>query len=308
MIDMRFEHVQRADLNLLLAGLLLLEEQSVSRAADRYLLSQPAMSRTLQRLRATFNDELLVRTPSGFEPTLRGRQVLVQLESILPQVNRLLAPVEFTPATTEETYRIAATDYAVAVFAPTLLGRLARLAPGVTVELEAWTPESFGELERGRLDAALWINSVPPPLQFMPIYEEEFVCVQSVDELVQELDLERYSRRSHAVVSMRDGQQVYVDDRLGEFGVRRLVGVRVPSFTGAIAVAAETSYLATVPRRLAQMHAHDPRIRIVPAPNELGRYTYTVAWHPRTQADPAHRWLRGLIVEVGEKLQAQRAS
>src|SRR5215470_5662600 len=109
---MRLTQLRQADLNLLVVFAVLAEERSVSRAARRLLLSQPAVSRALARLRDTFHDDLLVRTGSGFELTPHGRRLLTELEVMLPRLDRLLSGGSFDPAREEANFRIAATDYA----------------------------------------------------------------------------------------------------------------------------------------------------------------------------------------------------
>lgn len=300
---MRFANIRSLDLNLLLPAFLLLEERNVSTAAERYLLSQPAMSRSLQRLRRVFGDELLIRTSHGYELTMRGRSLLRDLEQELPRLEQMLAPDAFDPRAARDIFKIAATDYALAVFAPELLKRAGKSAPGVSFEFEAWETGSFADLEHGRHDAVLWINEAPAPLRYDTLYDEEFVCVQPASLPIEELTLDSYARREHIVVGMEEGRQVHVDKQLMNLGVHRRAAVTVPSFITAIAVAAEVPYLATVPRRLAELHRHDPRLRILQPPPELANYSYILAWHPRSQDDPRHRWLRSLAAQTGTALQ-----
>ena len=129
MLKMHLTHTRTSDLNLLPALAVLLEERSISKAAARYNLSQPAMSRLLQRLRDTFNDELLIRTTSGYELTARARHLEVELRLLLPKVDRLLRGNGFDPATATDVFRICATSTAATLVLSRLPRRLLRKPP-----------------------------------------------------------------------------------------------------------------------------------------------------------------------------------
>src|SRR5260221_773911 len=117
---MRIKHLRQADLNLLIVFTVLAEERNVTRAAARLLLSQPAVSRALQRLRDMFHDDLLIRTSSGYQPTPKGEGLLHELESTLPRLDPLLTADDFDPAAEETSFQIATTDSASHVLCPLL--------------------------------------------------------------------------------------------------------------------------------------------------------------------------------------------
>src|SRR6201984_3940213 len=118
--NMRITHLRQTDLNLLIVFAVLAEERNVSRAAQRLLLSQPAVSRALQRMRDTFHDDLLVRTAKGYEPTPQGERVLQELEIMLPKLDRLISGSTFDPVTEHCSFRFAATDKAAPIIVPLL--------------------------------------------------------------------------------------------------------------------------------------------------------------------------------------------
>src|SRR5260370_18030171 len=175
---MRTTHLRQADLNLLVVFTVLAEERNVTRAAARLLLSQPAVSRALQRLRDMFHDDLLVRSSSGYEPTPKGLRLLHELETSLPRLDRLLSGGEFDPAKEETSFRIAATDHACHVLCP-LLCRTA-LVPANRISFD-FTPlhdGTFEEIEKGKLDPLLNADDCTAPAHFSMkvIYEFAFVC------------------------------------------------------------------------------------------------------------------------------------
>src|SRR5467141_5116359 len=117
---MRSTHLSQADLNLLVVFTAVAEERNITRAASRLLLSQPAVSRALQRLRDMFHDDLLIRTANGYEPTPKGQRLLQDLATMLPRLDRLMAGGDFDPATEDASFRIAATDHAAYLLVPAL--------------------------------------------------------------------------------------------------------------------------------------------------------------------------------------------
>src|ERR1700729_3100412 len=123
MVHMRLEKLRKVDLNLLITFAAIAEEKSVTAAASRLLLSQPAVSRALQRARSMFEDDLLVRSAHGFEPTLRGRKILEQLESLLPAMEALVMPSVFDPKRERSNFRISGPDNVCTVLLPRLCRR-----------------------------------------------------------------------------------------------------------------------------------------------------------------------------------------
>ena len=139
-IAMRITHLRQADLNLLVVFTALAEERNVTRAATRLLLSQPAVSRALQRLREMFQDDLLIRSPSGYEPTPKGKRLLQELSTMMPRLDRLLSGEDFDPQAEETTFRVAATDHASHVLCPLICRTVLPAARKVSIEFV-----SFGD-------------------------------------------------------------------------------------------------------------------------------------------------------------------
>jgi DNA-binding transcriptional LysR family regulator len=298
---MRLKHIRNTDLNLLLGLAILIEERSVSRAAERFNLSQPAMSRVLQRLRETFYDELLIRTKDGYEPTVKARRLFTELQEILPRLDTMLRDDDFDPSTANDCFTIACTDYATVVLGPRLSERLFNEAPKVSLAITAWHDGAFIDCIQGRLDMVLWVNAAPEPLVHEVIFQEDFVCVVSADHTAagRALTLNDYLHYPHVIVDVLGGQQTLIENKLANSGLRRVVGLRVPYFAAAVNVVPGTNLIATVPRRIANLYATTGQSQVVDAPLELAPFDYIMAWHPRLSDDPAHRWLRQLIAAAG---------
>jgi DNA-binding transcriptional LysR family regulator len=294
---MRMPHIRTTDLNLLTALEVLLEERHISRAAEQYNLSQPAMSRTLQRLRETFDDELLVRTATGYELTPRARTIQRELGQILPRINALLHSDRFDPAMAADVLTLSGTDYAAIVIGRPLFGRVLELAPQMTLNLMMWHDRVDVDLESGRLDLVLTGIEPDQPLLREVLFDDPFVCVVPEEHPARSrLNLAAYMQCEHIVVQVRAGKQAMVDDPLRAIGAHRTVRVRVPYFTAAREAVADTGCVATLPSRI--IGTPPPGTRVVAAPKEIKPFPYYMTWHPRLDGDMTNRWLRDVVRDV----------
>lgn len=155
--------LRQVDLNLLVVFAVFAEERSVSRAAQRLLLSQPATSRALQRLRDTFYDDLSIRTATGYELTLHAQRLLQELEIMLPKIDRLLTTRHFVPSEEEATFRVVGTDSSASTLAPLICRKVLPSGAKVRFEYVQWHKESFEELARGSVDLVIAADVVEVP-------------------------------------------------------------------------------------------------------------------------------------------------
>lgn len=291
---MRDVHLRALDLNLLVPLRALLEERHVTRAAKRSFLSQPAMSRALERLREMFGDPLLVRSGRSYERTVRGERVLRELETLLPRLESVVGGVDFDPARSQERFRVALTDHASTVLLPSVLARMRGAAPQARVEISAWRTEAYEDVAAGRLDVALSAEEAPSALESEVIFNLDFVCLvgSALKIRTRRFTLKQYLRFPHALVESLAGQQTLVDRPLAQLGAKRRVMVSLPFFLPAIYAIAQTDLVLTAPRRLAKITGAMPGVRIVEPPREIKAYPYFMAWHPRLATEPAHTWFR----------------
>jgi DNA-binding transcriptional LysR family regulator len=302
---MRVTQLRQVDLNLLVAFIVVAEERSISAAAARLYLSQPAMSRTLQRLRKMFNDDLFIRGADGYELTPQGQRILHELELTLPKLDRLLNGESFDPSREAATFRIAGSDNTFSAFCPVLSRHFLPAANKVSLEFMDWNEGSFEALERGRLDLALCADDGLTPSQFRTevLYEETFACVAAKENpLPRRLSLKRYIEASHLVVSTLDGEHTIIEQRLAALGLQRRSLIRMPCFAIALRCVAGTELVVTVPGRLAEVLARDSNLKILKPPAELRAFKYQMAWHPRVGTDAAHTWLRQTFLEAGQEV------
>jgi DNA-binding transcriptional LysR family regulator len=309
--DISMTHIDRVDLNLLGPLAALLEERHVSHAAESAGMSQPAMSRALQRLRRTLGDELLVRTPSGYQLTPRGERVQRRLAAILPQLETLFAPESFDPAEAAEAFRLAGTDYS-SVFTPAVFQRVFRNSPNSTLRFRSWHDSVFEDLDHGRVDLVFYGVSAPlAALRTQHLFDDRFVCVMTHDHPLadrEQLGLDDYLRSTHVIVDTGDGRQTVIEERLERLGTPRKAGLMVPYHSAAAPAVAGTSLIATLPSRLLADPGFPPWLRVVPAPEEIRPLNYQMSWHSRLDDDPAQRWLRDTVRAVTTALPPLRSS
>jgi len=292
-------HIDNVDLNLLKSLEVLLDERHISRAAARAHVTQPAMSRTLARLRVACDDELLVRAPGGYELTPRGRALQEELGTVMPALRAIFEGTSFDPLTATDVVRIAASDYPVTMLGDRLFPDFTAEAPLMSLIVTPVVPSTFADLDQGRIDLVLTPIAAPAHLERHALFTEDFVCVLSRSHPLtsDRLTVDELASYSHASVGGMHPQQTIVMDQLEHLGAHATAEIRVPSFTAAIAAVRGTRLIAVVPRRFAERFA-DPGLRIAEAPHEIVGFTYWMLWHPRVADDRAHRWLRSLVISV----------
>ena len=307
MHTMRVEHSNLGLLQELRALAVLLEERHVSRAAVRFHLSQSSMSRTLQRLRVLFGDELLVRSGGDYELTPRAREMRHELGLLLPRLENLVAGRGFDPATATGVMRIVGTDYTTTTLGPHLLPRLYTAAPHLEIRIEPRDQNSYPDLERGRAELALSVMHPAAPLRWEQLFTDDLVCVVDRDHPVRDrFSLSDYLDARHVVITLISNEQPMIERWLQNHGRSRTAALRVTFFSAAITATPGTPLVATVPRRLAEVQATDPRLRLVEAPEEFDAFPYGMIWHPRLDNDPAHCWLRGMIRDAAKEMTSTR--
>ncbi len=296
------------NLNLLPALDALLEAGSVTEAARRAGISQPAMSHSLAQLRALFDDPLIVRggarTPLAEAIRERLRIGLGEIRSVLEMRER------FDPSTVSRRFRLAVSDAFPIIGLPALWERMVREAPGVDLVIRPPTAARAETLASGEVSMVLGSEEQIPAgtLRSVQLYRERFVCItRRVHPKIphHKLTLPRYVAIDHAVVA-NDEDDAYLDRVLAKEGRTRRVALRLPDYAGLGHVIASTELLATVPERLALHLAKALPLRIHAVPITLPRFPIAVAWHGRWDGDPGHRWMRELLIEVAREERAAR--
>jgi DNA-binding transcriptional LysR family regulator len=300
-------NIEELDLRLLRSFETLMSERSVSRAAQRLNLSQPAMSVTLARLRALFGDPLLVRAHGVMVPTPKALALVEALRDVLNRVRALSdVATSFDPRTSRARFRIAAPGYAVYVVAPRLPSAVERLAPSVQVEIRMSNRERAVEwLEKGELDFQIgWLRDPPQGLRFKTLYRDRLVCLARKNHpgIKGKLTLERLCALPHvrAMIHHRSASARVVDEALNAIGRKLRITMVVQDFLVLPHAVAASNHLAIAPARFARWYTQRLPIRAYPLPLRVPEQNIALYWHERSHRSAPHEWFRDVLGSVAK--------
>jgi DNA-binding transcriptional LysR family regulator len=295
-------NVQALDLNLLRVFDAVLRDRSVTSAARRLGLTQPAVSNALARLRALFEDALFVRTPTGMDATPFSRELAEPVRQALALLeSALVHGPGFDAATSTRAFRFYMSDLGQIEFLPPLVERAQRVAPGVRLEAVALEVEDIGDaLAAGALDLAVgFLPGLGPPVRRQPLFRDPYVCLVRADHpaIGKKLTRKLFLAASHALVSYKGGHRV-IEEALERAGLARRIALRVPHFTVVPMVLERTDLILTLPSRVARVYQQRGRFRSLPPPVPIPPADVAAHWHERYERDPGNRWLREMIMEL----------
>jgi LysR family transcriptional activator of mexEF-oprN operon len=307
---MTIDHVDlaRVDLNLLVALDALLTERSVTRAAARIGIGQSAMSSSLARLRRLLGDELLTRAPEGMRPTPRALALAEPVRRTLRQIQALVRREEsFDPRVVERTFTISLPDSTEVLLGPRLLAYLRAEAPGIRLLLRSIDrAHILEELDTDRVD--LGIGFAPEGQMHHKqrlLYRDSYVCLFDAAQvgLAPPISLEDYLRFPHILTSLRETAHGVVDDALAKLGLSRTLAVTTPRFLVVPFLVRAAPVIATMHARLATYFAGALGLTVSPVPVELEPVAVSMLWHASYDDDPAHRWLRQVLLRLAGETQ-----
>ena len=291
------------DLNLLVTLDVLLTEGSVARAAKRLRLSPSAMSRALARLRATTGDPLLVRAGRGLVPTPRAIELRERVGSLVEDAQAVLRPREaLSLERLVRTFTLRTSDGFAENFGPALIARLGKEAPGVRLHFVQKPDKDNAPLREGAVDLETGVvgKATGPEVRAQALFRDRFIGVVRTGHPLSQgvITPARYAAGKHVLVSRRglDKGPIDIDEALKPFGLEREIVTIVGGFSTALALARGSDLVASVPER----HTGNLRTGMFsfPLPLAVPEIAVSLLWHPRLDADPAHRWLRGCVREV----------
>ncbi len=186
---------------------------------------------------------------------------------------------------------------------PSLVAELAVKAPGICLELVAWSDEAFRQLEKNDLDLILWVDKAPPGLKYDALFREKFVCVVRENHPLsaKPLTLKRYLQYPHIVISILKNQQTVITQSLEEKKLERRILAKVPYFNAGVWFLENTDAILTIGKRLADKLAINGPFRVLLPPVEIKNYTYIQVWHPRSEGDPLLKWVRSELKHLTTK-------
>jgi len=304
----------RFDLNLLIALDTLLREKNITRAAEKVFVSQPAMSAALHRLRDYFGDPLLIRVGRDMELSPRGQSLVEPVREALLLIQATLGTQpSFTAATTQREFTLIMSEEAVPDLLPALLERVSSEAPGIRINIELVTQSALSRLEYGDVDLCLCLDSLrlfearayPDTLRSVRLRQVRWICAVDRDHpsVGDSITAEQYFSLPH-VFGRPNGYTASAQEL-----VRRLLDIdlqvhmTVPSLLHLPLVLRGTRMVATLPERVAYMVSATMPIKTFLLPVETPTMHEILLWHKRNDSDPAHAWLRELVVRLTQSRQ-----
>lgn len=302
---MRFNHL---DLNLLVALDVLLEEQNITRAAERLHMTQSATSGVLGRLRTYFEDELLVQVGRKMQPTPFALELVHPVREVLLTIkSSITAKPVFAPTTSKRHFRLVTSDYLISVLFAQVIQKIHQEAPNITFEMLGPGDNSGELLIRGEVDLMIVperyiIEGHPSQL----LFEEDHVCVvwQGNTQVGDSLTLEQYMDMGHVSVGFGRTRHMSIEEWfMNQYGFNRRLEVITNDFNTLPQLVVGTQRIATMHQRLARLYAEYLPLRILPPPVRIPVMREFMLWHRSVDGDPMHRWLRERISEFIQHLE-----
>ena len=299
------------DLNLLRALDTLLQERSVTRAAERLHVTQQSMSGTLKRLREQFDDELLVQVGRRLEPTSLGSALIKPVRDVILHITRVVeTQPTFDAKRSTRRFCLSLSDYANLIVAPPLMAALSRQAPDVVCDFRPLGDMMFRDLDLGMLDFGLlpsrwqlYQDRLPDGIRSTVLFEDDFVCVVDRDNPVGDvITIAEYASLPHLAMWVGPDVRTIVANA---WTINRLVpkvSATSTTFTSLVSMVVGTPMVATVQRRLARRYESCWPIRILECPIQIEPVVEHLSWHERNLEEPAHRFMRDCFAEVAAAL------
>ena len=308
-------HFNGFDLNLLVALDALLRERNVTRAAESLHITQPAMSNALQRLRQRLDDPLLERSGRDLRLTPVAEELVNPIQELLSRAEQLLGLTDgFDPQSATRTFRIALSDYCAMVFLPRLIRKLAQEAPYVRCETEPLNEFSYERLCSRNLDFCISAQDIflmgvaadSAKVRRSDLFRDHYVSATAPDHPAVRSGLDRKTYLSHPHVSYRSGSGLrsLEDHAKSALGLEVSIGV-VTSTLGAMPLVLEgTDFIATFPSRLTAILGSPGSFHTHRCPVEIPDLVETLFWHPTSDTDRGHQWMKDVVVDAGSRIDA----
>lgn len=305
--------LHNVDLNLLKAFDALMAERSVTRAALRLRLSQPATSAALARLRELFGDPLLIRTANGMRPTAKAVRLMAPVRDALTSIQGIVGRVEsFDPTTSGRRFRIAMPDHLIDLLLPELTRLVGREAPAIDLLITHYRYDRIAaQLKAGEIDAAVG-SLFPPPkhVRCQKLFPETVVSLVAADNhaVGRKLTLNTFLALPHLLVSYDGDPWGYIDDILAERGLKRRVAMTVPVFTVVPHILPGTPLICTIASSVARNLGDDAPVRQFPPPLPIDSWDTEFMWDISRNREPDIAWLRGRVVTAARAVRPRTDS
>ena len=283
----------------------IMAEGSITRAADRLSMSQPAVSNTVAKMRAIWNDEIFIKKGRNIQPTLFATNLWAKIQSPLFELSNAIDPVVFDPTTSTRTFYVGAADVLIDLAWADLRKIIENEAPGINVYARPYTINNgIKLLDDSKVDIAI---GVPATMSHESIntellYHSQFICIMRKGHPLecQLLTLERFLTAEHLLVSLSGDPHGQIDIELMKHGLKRRIAMTVNHFSAITPLLIETDLISVVPSHAVMKGLNDELIGAHKLPLEVDPIAISIFWHKRNQADPGLAWLRKKIHSIIE--------
>jgi len=290
------------ELNLLVIFDAIMMERSISRAADRLSMTQPAVSNAVARMRTAWNDTLFVKDGRNIQPTLYAKNLWAHVREPLTQLTEAIDPTEFDPASDKRTFRVCAADIVVDIAWPTLRKLVETQAPGINIHAYPYT---IINTERSLNDAKvdLVVGAIAPSSTTFNsefLFNANYVCVMRPGHPLtqQPLTLDAFAKAEHLLVSLSGDTTGFTDLALSQSGLRRRIAMTVNHFSAVAPLLEDSQLIAVVPSTTISDAIFSERLAVMPMPVEIPPNQVACFWHKRQDNDPGFNWLRQHLVST----------
>ena len=285
-------------------------EGSVTKAADRLAMTQSAVSNAIARMRAVWQDPLFSRVGRGIKPTAKAQALWRDIRQPLSDIRMAASPVQFDPMSSTHAFRIAVTDYISNAVWPKLRIHIENHAPGVRIHAVPYTSQNTGPRLRDN-DLDICIGGLEPmgdDVRLQRLFTEPWVCAMRLDHPLAHRPITQagFLDADHLLVSLSGNPVGVADMALERIGMRRRVAATLNNFTGVPSLLLASDLICMLPAGVVRTHALRKRIYACDMPLRLAPFECQMAWHTRNERDPAHRWMRALIVQTCSKIWKER--
>ena len=298
----------------------MIEQRNVTKAAQSLCVSQPAVSHALARLRVLFDDEMFVRTPDGMMPTQRCVKISQLVTASLNELVDAIQPEEkFNPSESSSIVRIAMSDLLTGLLPSVVLPKVRSVAPNIEFRIlpargltrQVSREEIFTSLDGGAIDLAFtWNYEIPGRFSWSVLGDIDYVCVGSRfnDGFEGSINRRYYEAVPQVSTSVSDVDLTRFDRELAEVGVSRNIKARVPHYSGALALVAETDMIASIPRILTDVARRRYGLKVSELPFISPNRSINMVWHKTRDSEPFHVWLRDFVAGCYRELEIQKWS
>tara|TARA_R110001583_G_scaffold195524_2_gene375338 strand:+ start:2843 stop:3805 length:963 start_codon:yes stop_codon:yes gene_type:complete len=315
---MNLDNLSRIDLNLLVILQVLLEENSVTKAANRLHVSPSALSKSLTRLRHSLEDPLFTRTSHGIKPTAHALQLKETLPNLLQGLYQLTLPPKFDPISSDRHFSISMVESAYATLLPYYIGPLLTQAPNVRLDAFGWMQNSIQDLHKGKIDfgitgrdltkeGLLPLENLPDGIKCKTLFSDQQICLvhehHPILKVVEqgEWNLQCYLEQNHVQVRCEGNEWWALDYYLSSQNKQRNIISTLPDFYGAASVCAYSDLIFTLPSSFVPHAQKLYPLKQIPLPFDFVPMAYVLLWHERNTDEPGHKWIREMICNSVEQ-------